>query len=148
MANYSDDNDLLKIRANILSLGKTEWLDKHAEAKEIIDRVVSSKWYRTVASDNNIDYLDVPFDSDYLLNEGEQLKRLSCYKTLQLIYLDLMKELSEEDGFERYSNKFENHYDKELTEVLSAGLDYDWNKSGAITSDEREQPKKRRLRRS
>ena len=148
MSNYSDDDDLIKIRTNILSLGVTDWEDKHIESKEIIDRAIASKWYRTVASDNNIEYLTVPFDSDFLLNDGEQLKRLSCYKTLQLIYLDLTKETPEEDGLERQSNNFAKLYASELKEVLSAGLDYDWDRSGAISFDEKEQTKKRRLRRS
>jgi len=148
MANYSTDADLLLIRSNILSLGVSEWGDKHTEAKEFIDRSIAAKWYRTVAADNNVDYLEVPFDGDNLLNEGSQLKRLSCYKALQLIYIDLMKELPEQDGFERHSNKFESLYNKELSEVLSYGLDYDWNLSGAITTSERDQPKKRRLRKA
>ena len=148
MSNYSDDDDLIKIRTNILSLGVTDWEDKHIESKEIIDRAIASKWYRTVASDNNVNYLDTPFDSDYLLNGGDQLTRLSCYKALQLIYLDLMKELPDQDGFERYSDKFEDLYDKELSEILSSGLDYDWDQSGSITSGERDQAKKRRLRRT
>jgi len=148
MANYSDDDDLIKIRTNILSLGVSSWEDQHKESKDIIDRAIAAKWYKTIASDNDVNYFDVPFDSTYLLDAGNQLKRLSCYKTLQLIYLDLMKELPDKDGFERYSDKFEDLYEKELSEILSAGLNYDWNRSGAITSEEREQPKKRRLRRT
>lgn len=147
MTNYSDDADLLLIRSNILSFGVDSWEDKHTEAKKFIDRVIDSRWYRTVAADNNVNYLEIPFDGDYLLN-NEQLKRLSCYKVLQLIYLDLMKELPDQDGFERHSNKFEALYDKELADVLSCGLDYDWNHSGEITQSERDQPKKRRLKRA
>ena len=148
MSNYSTDADLLLIRSNILELGVDSWEDKHTEAKVFIDRTIASKWYRTLAGDNNVSFLDVPFDSNNFLNGGEQLRRLSCYKTLQLVYLDLMKEMKEKDGFERYSDKFEKLYEKELEEILSAGLDYDWDLSGVITEEERDQSNKRRLKRA
>lgn len=145
---YSTDSDLVKIRSDILSLGVDSWSDKHLNARTYIDKVLAFRWYRTVAADNNINYLDVPFDNDKFLNDGEQLNLLSCYKTLSLIYLDLMKDTLEEDGFERHSKLFEKKYYIELSELFSIGLDYDWDSSGTITSGERNQPKKRRLRRT
>jgi len=145
---YSTDDDLVAIRSNILLLGVDDWEQKHIDAKIYIDKIIESQWYRTTALDNGIDYLETVFNADLLSDSGSQLKLLSCYKTLELIYVDLMKDTQEEDGFERHSKFFGKLFDKELKNVLSIGLDYDWNLSGSISSDERQQPKKRRLRRS
>ena len=148
MGNYSTDTDLLKIRSNILSLGVLNWESKHKDAKEYIDRSLASRWYRTIAADNNVDYRSVPFTGDQLSDGGTQVNLLSCYKTLELIYLDLMKDTPESDGFERHSSIFEKKYHKEFEEILSSGIDYDWDDSGSITSEEKDQPKKRRLQKA
>lgn len=148
MAAYSEDLDLISIRPDILNLGVEEWSEKHDAAKIIIDRAIDRKWYRSIALDNNVDYRDVPFDSDYLGNSGEQLKTLSCYKTLELIYLNLQKNTPEDDGFERQRKLFKGLYEDEFSDVVDSGLDYDWNRSGDIVLDEQLQTKKRRVRRA
>lgn len=142
---YSDDSDLLKIRPDILSLGVSSWSEKHDEAALIIDRAIDSEWYRSIALDNNVDYQEFPFDGTLLVGEGSQLLRLSCYKTLELIYLSVQKNTAEDDGFERQRKIFLKMYKEEFVGVLGSGMDYDWDRSGAISIEERSQPTKRRL---
>ena len=45
---YSTDDDLVKIRPNILDLGVPEWIDQHKEAFSIINRALVARWYKTV----------------------------------------------------------------------------------------------------
>lgn len=145
---YSNDSDLIEIRSNILDYGIADWSSKHDDAKRKIDRILASSWYKSIASDNNVDYIDNPFDSTKLLNSGTQLKELACYKTLELIYLELTKDTSEEDGFERQRKIFKALFNEELNLVLNSGLDYDWDSSGVVSLEEKLQPVKRRLHRS
>jgi hypothetical protein len=140
---YSTDDDLVKIRPNILSLGVSDWEEQHQEAFSIINRVLISRWYREVAEDNEIDWRETSFDAEKV--DVDQLLRLSCYKTLELIYMYLMKDSPEADGFERQMNLFATKYNNELSELLSLGINYDWDDDDTIASDESYQPRQRRL---
>lgn len=148
MTAYSKDSDLIKIRPNVLDLGVPNWLEKHDDAKSIINRAIDKDWYRSIALDNNVDFITIPFDSDLLLNSNIQLNRLSCYKTLELIYLNLQKDTPEDDGFERQRKIFKDLYHDEFEETINSGLDYDWDASGVVAPEEKMQTRKRRLRRA
>lgn len=140
---YSTDDDLLKIRSNILSLGVSDWEEQHKEAFEIINRALIARWYREVADDNSIDWRETEFDPEKV--DTSQLLRLSCYKTLELAYLYLMKDAPEPDGFERQHEIFAKKYINELSEVLSLGINYDWDEDDEISSEEMYQSRQRRL---
>ena len=145
---YSEDSDLIEIRPDILDLGVSGWDAKHNEAQLIIDRAIDRKWYRSIALDNNVDYRDVPYDGDTLSDGGVQLLRLSCYKTLELIYLFVQKNTEKGDGFERQRKIFKDLYTEEFNDVINSGIDYDWDRSGEVSIDEKMQTKKRRARRA
>jgi len=145
MANYSDDTELIKIRPEILSYEITDWEDMHVEAKRIIDREIEALWYREQATEHGISWESVGFDDT--LVDTAALKRLACYKTLELIYLYLMKDSAEPDAFERQMHLFHDLYVEEFQKILSLGLGYDWDSSGAIDSDEKLAPQMRRLHR-
>lgn len=145
---YSEDSDLIEIRPDILDLGVSGWDAKHNEAQLIIDRAIDRKWYRSIALDNNVDYRDVPYDGDNLSDGGVQLLRLSCYKTLELIYLFVQKNTEKGDGFERQRKIFKDLYTEEFNDVINSGIDYDWDRSGEVSIDEQMQTKKRRARRA
>ena len=132
---YSTDDDLIKIRPNILDLGVAEWEERHQEAFDIINRVLITRWYRVVTPDRGIDWRLTEFDPD--LADTSQLLRLSCYKTLELAYLYLMKDGPEADGFERNAKTFERKYGHELKEILGIGVNYDWDSNDEITYDEK-----------
>lgn len=145
---YSEDSDLIDIRPDILDLGVPDWTTKHDQAQAFIDRAIDKKWYRSVALDNNIDYRDVPYDGANLADEGIQLKTLSCYKTLEFIYLYLQKNTEKGDGFGRQRIIFKDLYNEEFDDVVNTGLDYDWDRSGTIVLAEQMQTKKRRVGRA
>lgn len=145
MANYSNDHDLIKIRGNILTYHE-DYEEKHTEAKDIIDRELEAKWYKQHADDEGIDWTTTPFDPNKV--DAAYLRRLSCYKTLELIYLMLAHDAAEPDGFDRQRELFQELYEQELAKVLSLGLGYDWDASGTIEADERLRPRYRRLKRS
>ena len=140
---YSTDDDLVKIRPNILNLGVGSWEDVHLEAFSIINRTLISRWYKVVASEHGIDWWDNEFDADLI--DSDQLLRLSSYKTLELAYMFLMKDSPESDGFERHQKLFSKLYSQELKELLAIGISYDWDDSDEITSTEKYQPAPRRL---
>jgi len=152
---YADDDDLLLIRPDILSMGTPNWDDQHEEAAAIIDRALDLSWYRAAATERlygqtyanasvlrGFEWKAYPFNPLLLLNAAGQLKRLSCYKALELAYGCLAK--GTEDSFEKLRDYYAGQYAAELQAVLAAGLDYDWDASGAIDATETTEPQQPR----
>jgi hypothetical protein len=124
---YSEDADILAIRPDIVELGGssfTTWEDKHVAAFAEINRKLVRRWYRGAAEEYGVDWRVTVFNPDLVLLED--VVTLSCYKALELIYLFLMNNTPEPDGFERQMILFRDRYNEELKEVLSAGISYDW----------------------
>lgn len=117
------------------------------ESEDIILRTVESRWYRNLASSYGLDWRSTPFNSDLMLNADTQLKRAAVYKSLELIYLFLMKESPEPDAFERQVKLFAGRYKDEIGDVLTAGIDYDWDEDDEIAAGENILPRIRRLHR-
>ena len=148
MAIYVDDDALEKIRPDIFQLGVSDWDDQMDEAEELINRTLESRWYREQAEQGGIDWRSTPMDPNLFLTADTQLKRLASYKTLELCYLYLMKNVpSDADAFDKQRKIFRDMYKGELSEVLAVGLDYDWDEDDAITAGENIQPALRRLHR-
>jgi len=145
MANYSTDADLQEIRSGIDQYG-SDWTDYHTEAKAAIDRVLEVQWYRPAAAERGIDWESTLFDADNL--DADQLKNLSAYKTLELVYRFLMKDTQEPDGFKAQMLFFRGEYDRELETLLTLGINYDWDEDGSIDSSETFSPLRRRIRRA
>lgn len=145
MANYSTDDDLLEVRQDILSLGVTDWEVQHTQAKEFIDRDLDVRWYRMQAKEMGFSYLIYPFSTVYML-DTTQLKRLSVYKTLELAYLYLEHNF-ESDPATKKTNRFAQLYSDEFQVLTSAGIGYDWNRSGALDYGENHSRGPRVLRR-
>lgn len=141
---YCSDADLSEIRPNILQLGVSSWDVQSKEAFAIINRTLIAKWYKEVALEHDIvDWRTTPFDPDKV--DAEQVKRMACYKTLELCYMHLMKDSSEADGFERESHFFRDRYNEELTIILGLGVNYDWDDDDTISDEETYTPRIRRL---
>jgi hypothetical protein len=140
---YCEDQDMQEIRPNILDLGVSSWLNQRKEAFENINRVIANRWYRKVAIQKSVDAFTEEFDPDKV--KEDSLKRLACFKALELAYMFLMKDSSEPDGFERNMKTFRNRYNEELELVLAFGVEYDWDGDGTITPDEKNIRTVRRL---
>lgn len=143
---YAEDDDLKIYRSNILELGVLAWDDQHDAAALIINRDIDVGWYREACAGRSFNsalypsnrflyYQAIPFDSKKLLNAAMQLKRLGCYKALEIIYGTLAKD-AKDDPFREQSKDFKALYEAELKAVLKAGLDYDWDDSGTIDATE------------
>ena len=145
MANYSNDDNLLEIRPDILDYNVDDWEHLHTRAKNRIDKVLESSWYQEAAADRGVDIEDTPFDADLL--ETTQLKYWSCYLTLSYIFEFLMKPSEEPDAFERLRDHYRKLVEEEQTTILAIGVEYDWDDDGEIDETERLTPDKRRLRR-
>ena len=139
---YSTNDDLIKIRPNILDLGVGNWEEQHVEAFAIINRALISRWYKVVAGEHGVDWWLTEFDPD--LVDSSQLLRLSCYKTLELAYTYLMKDGPDPDGFERNAKNFGKKYGQELKEVLGIGITYDWDADDEYDTEEKYEPAPRR----
>lgn len=141
---YHSDDDLTDVRPNIFDYGVTDFEAQMLEAERVINRTLDARWYRNVALNSGLDWRATPFDPTLLLNV-EQVKKLAVYKSLQLIYIHLMKETRDPDVFERQAETFYKMYKDELQEVLNAGIDYDWDESGEVEAEESLKPRVRRL---
>ena len=141
---FHADDDLVAVRSEIFNFGKTDFKDQMTESESIVIRALDARWYRSNAEDFALDWREDPFQAGLLL-DTTQVKRACVYKSLQLIYLIFAKESPEPDGFERSSNTFKKLYAEEINDVLTAGIDYDWDESGDETYDETKIPVVRRL---
>ena len=143
---YHDHDDLVDVRSEILKYGVSDYTIQMEESERIVNRALDSRWYRSNAENYGIDWRETPFDTDKMLASSiEQIKRACVYKSLQLVYLLLAKESPEPDGFERNSETFKKLYADEINEVLTAGIDYDWDEDDEIASSEADIPQVRRL---
>ena len=143
---YSTDDDLVKIRPNILNLGQASWEEQHVEAFDIINRTLIARWYKDIATEHGVDWWLTEFDPD--LVDTDQLTRLSCYKVLEIAYMYLMKDMPESDGFERHEKLFAKKYSQELNDLLGIGINYDWDANDEISSEEKYETTPRRLYRA
>jgi hypothetical protein len=141
---YVDESDLEAIRPDILNYGVSDWTDVIFRAESRIWRILEARWYRERASDFNVDPNETVFDPE-LLKDPDQVKDLICFKALEFAYLYLMKDRGEADAFERQSLMFQKLFKDELSNLLTAGLDYEWGTG--YSQDERMVPRKRRLTR-
>lgn len=143
---YHDHEDLTAVRSEILHYGVSDFTPQMEEAEDIVNRALDSRWYRSNAENYGVDWRDAPFDTANMLASSKlQVKRACVYKSLQLIYLLLAKESPEADGFERNSATFKKLYAEEINEVLTAGIDYDWDEDDEIDPGEAKIPQVRRL---
>ncbi len=140
---YHDEDDLIEVQPDIYNFGVDDYEPQMLESEEIVNRALDSRWYRGVARNYGVDFRETPFEPAKVTTS--QVRRLATYKSLDLIYMSLAKIKPEADGFERLSDRFNKRYREELSDVLNAGIDYDWDASDDISSDERAQPKVRRL---
>lgn len=142
---YSNDEDLLERRSNITNLGIAEWQLIHYKSRDIINRDIEAGWYRQACEATGkrnyniplsyIDYRTTPFVPARMLNWIIQLKDLSVFKTLELVYEYLSKDV-EEDVFMKLSDRYKKKYNDELKRVIKAGIDYDWDADSIIDTEE------------
>jgi len=123
---------------SLLPTGQLDWSNQRTEAEWEINRALEARWYRDASAERGLDWQNTPFDAALVLTT-EQLKRWSCYLTLAKIYELLSKDAAEPDAFERLAEKYEKKATDEGREVLSYGIDYDWDESGTIEATEKEQ---------
>lgn len=145
MADVVKDRHLRKVRPDIFSFGVESFKDQKDEAEDIVNRALDARWYRRVAQDSGLDYQTTPFDKTLMLNASTQLWRVYTYKALELIYMYLMKNTPNGDAFDRQREMFMKLYKEELSEVLTAGIDYDFSGDDSIDAGENAIPSVRRL---
>jgi len=142
---YTTDSDLVKIRPNILDLKVDSWYDMHVTAATIVDEILEMRWYRQEAVNREVNYNTSPFDGDKL--NTTQIKRLVCYKVLELCYEYLMKGTAEPDGYERLMHMYQDRFDGELQRLLVLGIHYDWDADDELEQTEKFSRGVRRLAR-
>ena len=145
MAVYSQDEDLLVFRADALRVGGDDLGDLHREAHDLIFETLESQWFRDQAVEHGYDPDETRLDDSRL--DTVRLRRLACYKVLELVYQQQCKLLGSPDGAERQRDHFRGQYDAELQRLMVTGLGYDWDYGGSISTDERYSPRIRRLKR-
>jgi len=145
MPDVVKDRHLRQVRPDIFEFGQTNFKAQMDEAEDIVNRALDARWYRRVAQDNGLDYQTTPFEPAKMLNADSQLWRVYTYKSLELIYLFLMKNTPNGDAFDRQRKIFAELYKEELSEILTAGIDYDFGGDDSIGAGENLVPSVRRL---
>lgn len=145
-------NTLTLLRKNHKSGVKVQQVDgigfsaDHDEAKNDIDRIIEIKWFRPRVRERygrDIELLDddLEFDPDLMLNASTQLKKASAYRVLgEYACPRLSKATKEADAWEKRADWFATRFNEEIDRVFSIGIDYDWDSSGVIESDENKMP--------
>ena len=137
MGNYATDADLVAKRPNVLQLDPdhSTWDFKHTEATEEINHDIELEWYRDNAYARGVDPSTNPFDAD-LLQNVTRLKNLAVYKTLELIYEYVAKDISD-CPYDKERDYFAKKYSVEFKRVMAMGLDYDWNEDSTLDDGEK-----------
>lgn len=118
----------------------------HIEAMEDIDRIIEVKWFKPRVRERygrDIEFLsgNLDFDPDLMLNAGTQLRKASVYRVLgAYVCPKLSKATRSADSWEKRAEEFNKRFDEEIERVLSAGIDYDWDRSGEVEDDENRIP--------
>lgn len=141
---YSTDSDLAEVRSNIMGHGVADWSTQRTEAERQINRSLRIRWYTEAAIARGLDPTETAFDPNKA--SADQLKMASVFKTLELAYLHIANDATENPFLEQ-SSYFAKRYEDELKSILSDGVDYDWDDSGDITSTEKASRPARRLQR-
>ena len=143
MPNYTQDADILKYRPELANYD-LEYLDEyHTQATLEINQSLEAFWYRAAADDKGIDWQETEFDQDLLLNSDTQIKKLACYRVLYLIFASLANEV--DGSYSALRDYYDKLYHNEFEEALKRGINYDWDKSGAIDADEKAKKSRKRL---
>lgn len=125
---YSVDSDLVEYQPDILDLGITAFTNLHAMAKSDIDRELLSKWFlpRNTGTE---------FDSSLLT--ATQFKVASVYLVLWKYALPQLTNWVGDDRFISMIDFYKLRYNEEMADILAAGVEYDEDQDGVITSTEK-----------
>ena len=143
MATYSTDDDLVYLRPNILNNGQADFTWAHEQVYSIINSTLEAEWYFSVAPLHNVDPTETPMDVTLLV--PAELKQLSVYRVLEMIYISLAKDIvPTQDGPVQWAGWARAQYEEELARVLKVGPSYDWGDDG-ITQADKFEPYQRKL---
>lgn len=126
---YSADSDLIEYQPDILSFGIDIFVDEHEKAKSDIIRELKFKWY----SKKNT---SVEFDPDLLIDS--QFKVASVYLVLWKYALPQLTNWISGDRFQSMIEFYKSRYNDEMADILAAGVEYDADNDGSITSIEKQ----------
>lgn len=134
MANYSTDADLVFLRPNILNNGQADFSWAHEQAYNDINRTLEAEWYISVAALHSVDYSITAMDATKLV--AAELKQLSVYRALELIYISMAKDIVPgTDGPFAWAAWARQCYEEELARILKIGPSYDWKGDGITQAD-------------
>ncbi len=123
---YASEQDMLRFRPDILSLGTASWSDQLKMADTDINRYLDTNWYRGAAQERGFNWKeeDYAFDPSSIL-KPEQLTLAATYLALSLAYGTLAKNTGD-DGFAPQRDDYRKLYDTEMEAVVLYGIDYEW----------------------
>jgi len=145
MANFTVDTDLTFYQPDILGFGIANFTtpnDYHAQARADIERDLRIKWFPVYKTniEKNISVLGtVEMDGTKLTDT--QWKRCSVFKVISDYACPLLTKFNSSDNLDRFQvmmNHYRVLYEKEITDVMRDGVEYDDDSSGTITTSEKE----------
>lgn len=141
---YSTDDDLVYLRPNILNNGQASFAWAHERAYEDINTRIEAEWYIGVAAFHSIDYTTTAMDPTKLV--ATDLKQLSVYRALELIYVSLAKDVPTEDGPFQWASWARSQYEEEFARLVKIGFTYDWSGDGITQADKFQYGQRRLIR--
>jgi hypothetical protein len=127
MAIYAQDDDLVKIIPDIFDHGVESFADELERSSGDIERRIKSDWW-AVAHD--------PYLFDTTKLEASEWMMATIYHSLAYYILPRLSTFAEDDTFQRQMVFYRERYQEEFSAVLAAGLSYDMDGDGTVSSGE------------
>lgn len=125
---YSTDADLVELLPDILDLGISSFTEEHDKAASDIERELLGSWWPKKGIDG---------DLDTTLLTATQFKLASCYLTLWKYALPQLTNWVDGDRFQNMIDFYKSRYGEEMAAILAAGVEYDKDDDGTVTTEEK-----------
>jgi len=145
MANYATETNMETLCPQIMEGGIADFEDQLTEASRRVDRDLL-EWYRRESERRGVDSEDYPFDRD--LVDDDDVTVLCAMKGIELAAEVLTSHDPDGDVWSQIRDHYADEYAKELKQILLVGVEYDWDESGTVESDELPVRRRRRLKRA
>lgn len=126
---YSTDTDLVSYQPDILDLGIDDFTADHDKAFDDINRELLAKFWVKKNTSNE-------FNTNLLT--ATQFKVASAYLVLWKYALPKLTNWVDGDRFQSMIEFYKSRYNDEMADILAAGVEYDADDDGSITSIEKQ----------
>jgi len=136
---FANNSDLVTYYPTAMDHGVADWTNEIAQAQSDVETLVKTRWFNQEFGGNraSISTVGYPtFDATRLTES--QWTRATVYRALAVYILPKLSTFRPEgDSFREQLAFFQNRFDEEFNMQLGAGVEYDSNDDGTITTGEK-----------